>query len=87
MRSVLLMRRVLLMRGVLLALVLSGLVAGCSPEAARTAGGGLGGDVGNSGLPIQMHGNQARNNPSAETPDIGRVPKDAKGVEGWWSGR
>lgn len=75
------------MRRMLVALALSVLVAACSPEATRTVGGGLGADVGNSRLPIQMHGNQARNNPSAETPDIGRVPKDAKGVDGWWSGR
>ena len=75
------------MRGVLIALALSAFVAACSPEAARTQGGGLGADVGNTHLPIQMHGNQAKNNPSANTPDIGRVPRDAKGVEGWWSGR
>ncbi len=60
------------------------LLAACSPEADRTQGGGLGADVGNSRLPIQMHGDQARNNPSFETPGRGAVPNDAKGVSGWW---
>jgi hypothetical protein len=58
---------------------------GCSPEDGRTRGGGLGADVGNTALPIQMHGNRERNNPSARVPDVGRVPRDARGVPGWWA--
>jgi hypothetical protein len=71
------------------ALVLIALLAvvGCSPEDGRARGGGLGADVGNTGLPIQLHGARGRNNPSFHTPEVGRVPRDAKGVPGWWAGR
>jgi hypothetical protein len=62
-------------------------VVGCSPEDGRTRGSGLGADVGNTVLPIELRGNRDRNNPSFRTPDVGRVPRDAKGVPGWWAGR
>ena len=38
-----------------LALICLGTIA-CSPEAARTRGGGPGADVGNHGTPVQLHG-------------------------------
>jgi hypothetical protein len=62
-------------------------VVGCSPEAERARGGGLGADVGNSAPPIELHGNRARNNPDFRVPDLGRAPRDAKGVPGWWARR
>ena len=61
--------------------------AGCSPEDGRARGGGLGADVGNTSLPIRMHGDRDRNKPSFHTPAVGAVPRDAKGVPGWWAGR
>lgn len=72
-----------LLGGALLALGL----LGCSPEASRARGGGLGADPGNAALPIQMHGSPDRNNPSYGVPAVGRAPKDARGVAGWWSAR
>jgi hypothetical protein len=60
-------------------------VVGCSPEDGRTRGGGLGADVGNTVLPIELRGNRERNNPSFRTPAVGRAPADAKGVPGWWA--
>lgn len=68
----------LLLGGVLVAL------AGCSPEEGRPRGGGLGADVGNTSLPIRMHGDRNYNNPSFRVPLVGGVPRDAKGVAGWW---
>ena len=59
------------------------LLAACSPEDGR-ARGGLGADVGNTALPVELRGNQDRNNPSFQTPEVGLVPQDAKGVPGWW---
>lgn len=70
--------------GVLAAAVL--LAVACSPEDGRTRGGGLGADMGNNALPIQMHGSRGRNNPSFQVPLVGQVPRDAKGVPGWWVG-
>jgi hypothetical protein len=61
-------------------------VVGCSPEDGRGRGSGLGADVGNTSLPIQMHGSRARNNPSFQVPAVGRAPRDAVGVPGWWVG-
>lgn len=61
------------------------LLAGCSPEAGRIRGG-LGADVGNTTLPIELRGNRDRNNPSFKTPPRGQVPENAKGVPGWWVG-
>ena len=62
------------------------LAVACSPEDGRAQGGGLGADMGNTALPIQMHGSRSRNNPSFQVPLIGQVPRDAKGVPGWWVG-
>jgi hypothetical protein len=62
-------------------------VGGCSPEDGRTRGGGLGADVGNTTLPIRLHGDRSRNNPSFQVPLLGGVPRDDKGVPGWWVGR
>jgi hypothetical protein len=61
-------------------------MTGCSPEAARTQGGGLGADTGNSRLPIELHGDRRVNNPSFDVPSRGQVPVDGRGVPGWWSG-
>jgi hypothetical protein len=61
------------------------LAVGCSPENGRPRGE-LGADVGNTTLPVEMRGNQGRNNPSFQTPVVGQVPRDAKGVPGWWVG-
>jgi hypothetical protein len=73
-------------RAVVLALLLAGLVA-CSPEDARRVGGGPGADPGNRHYPLpQLHGNRAKNNPSARVPAPGRVPAAAKGVPGYWAG-
>jgi len=60
-------------------------VVGCSPEDARVRGGGLGADVGNTTLPIQMHGDRSRNNPDFQVPLVGGVPRADKGVPGWWA--
>jgi hypothetical protein len=62
-------------------------VGGCSPEAQRVRGGGLGADLGNTSLPIRMHGDRGRNNPSFGVPLPGRGPRDARGVPGWWEVR
>jgi hypothetical protein len=70
-----------------LAVLMLAMVAGCSPEADRTRSGGRGADIGNSVPPIQLHGNRARNNPEYRTPSLGRAPRDAKGVPGWWTSR
>jgi len=70
--------------GVLLATSLL-TVIGCSPEDGRTQGSGLGADVGNTSLPIRLHGDQSRNNPSFHVPFTGGAPRDAKGVPGWWA--
>ena len=58
--------------------------AGCSPEDGRTRGR-LGADVGNTALPVQLHGNRERNNPSFAVPTPGMVPRDARNVPGWWA--
>jgi hypothetical protein len=71
--------------GLGLLLVISVLaVVGCSPEAGRARGGGLGADLGNTSLPIRMHGDRGRNNPSFRVPAPGEVPRDARGAPGWW---
>ena len=69
--------------GLLLALVVIALATtwGCSPEAERTRGR-PGADVGNSVLPIELHGNRARNNPAFQTPLPGLAPRDARAVAG-----
>lgn len=59
-------------------------LGGCSPEASRVRGGGLGADPGNTRLPVQLRGDQSRNNPSFDVPRVGQVPREAKGVPGWW---
>jgi hypothetical protein len=59
-------------------------VVGCSPEAERSRGGS-GADVGNVSRPVEMHGDQRRNNPAYQTPALGRAPADARGVSGWWA--
>ena len=76
-----------LRRGVVAVLAVGGiLLAACSPEATRQLGGGPGADPGNHSHPLpQLHGNQQRNNPAFGTPEVGRVPKDAKGVPGFWA--
>ncbi len=56
----------------------------CSPEASRARGGSLGADVGNTRLPIELHGNVSRNNPSFGVPEVGRAPDDATGLRAWW---
>jgi hypothetical protein len=70
---------------VLLGLLLLLVVVGCSPEAERSRGGGPGADVGNVSRPVEMHGDQRRNNPEYQTPALGRAPADARGVPGWWA--
>ena len=60
-------------------------LAGCSPEASRARGTGMGADVGNTKASVQLHGDPARNNPSFDVPSPGLAPADAKGVAGWWA--
>lgn len=36
-------------------LLIAGVLAGCSPEASRTRGGGPGGDIGNRATEVQLH--------------------------------
>jgi hypothetical protein len=73
-------------RVVLAALLLAALVA-CSPEDDRRVGGGPGADPGNRHYPLpELHGNRAKNNPSARVPTPGRAPAAAKGVPGYWAG-
>jgi hypothetical protein len=72
--------------GVLIVVAVLALV-GCSPEDGRTRGSGPGADVGNTSLPIRMHGDRGRNNPSFQVPLAGGVPRDARGVPGWWVSR
>lgn len=69
--------------GVLLVVALLAVV-GCSPEDGRRRGSGLGADVGNTSLPVRMHGDRGLNNPSFHVPLVGGAPRDAKGVPGWW---
>ncbi len=47
------------------------LLAGCGPEASRTRGGGLGGDIGNRdpNSPVEFHG---ETDPSWDTPIMGQ---------------
>jgi hypothetical protein len=66
------------------ALLLVAMAAACSPEAARTREAGLGADPGNSRLPIELHGDRTKNNPSFEVPARGKVPENSHGVSGWW---
>jgi hypothetical protein len=54
----------------LLLTVLLALLGACSPEAVRQRGGGPGGDVGNHGSPIEIHG---RTDPSHQTPRVGQA--------------
>ncbi len=70
-----------------IALLIAALTAmGCGPEASRSVGGGRGADPGNRDYPLpQLHGDQAKNNPSFEVPDEGLAPRDAKGVPGFWA--
>ena len=68
----------------IVALVLLASAAGCSPEDGRTRGH-LGADVGNTALPIQLHGNRERNNPSFAVPTPGKAPQSARNVPGWWA--
>jgi hypothetical protein len=73
-------------RTIVAALALAALVA-CSPEDVRRTGGGPGADPGNRHYPLpQLHGNRARNNPSARVPAPGRAPASARGVPGYWTG-
>lgn len=69
---------------VLMVALLAVLVVGCSPEANRRRGSGAGADPGNIGTTVELHGNQARNNPSFGVPPRGRAPRDARGLQGWW---
>lgn len=73
-------------RGLALALLLAALaLVACSPEAVRTRGGGPGADLGNRTYPLPaLHGDQTRNNPSYQTPQVGLAPREAKGVPGFW---
>jgi hypothetical protein len=57
-----------LARTALIALLASGLLAACSPEAGRTRGGGPGADVGNRAPSVELHGQQDM---YYETPDLG----------------
>lgn len=58
---------------VLLALGL--LVAGCSPEATRTRGGGPGADIGNRGRSVNLHGSQPYGGMFFETPAAGQASR------------
>ena len=56
----------------LLAVLLGAMaVAACSPEAGRTRSGGLGGDIGNRGPSVDLHGQR---NPYFETPRLAPAP-------------
>lgn len=71
---------------VLAGALLVAILVGCSPEDDRQFAGGPGADPGNRSYPLpRIHGNQVRNNPSANVPDVGRVPREAKGVPGFWA--
>ncbi len=54
-----------------IALILAALLAGCSPEATRTRGQ-MGGDVGNWGRPVEIHGQV---NPYHDTAPVGQAIK------------
>ena len=66
--------RLLRVRSGGLAMLVAGMVllAGCSPEATRTRGGGPGADVGNWGSPIDMHGRQ---DVYQRTPNVGTAAR------------
>jgi hypothetical protein len=68
------------------ALLLLAAVTGCSPEDGRTRGR-LGADIGNTALPVQLHGNRERNNPAFAVPTPGKAPQTARNVPGWWARR
>jgi hypothetical protein len=72
-------------RAIAVGLFALAVVTGCSPEASRTQGAGLGADPGNSRLPIELHGDRRENNPNYDVPQRGRVPSDSRGVPGWWA--
>jgi hypothetical protein len=67
-------RRASLLAAVVFALAT---LVGCSPEDGRTRGS-AGADIGNTALPIQLHGDRSKNNPSFQTPFPGRAPRDAR---------
>lgn len=60
-------------------------LTGCSPEAGRERGGGLGADPGNTKLPIQTHGDTSRNNPWFKVPHVGAAPREATDMRPWWA--
>jgi hypothetical protein len=65
-------------RSLLIGLAVAALaVTACSPEATRTRGGGPGGDVGNRGNPVDLHGpNQPGTGPGGmfyHTPRVGQA--------------
>ena len=54
-------------------LIVGGLiVAGCSPEASRTRGGGRGADPGNRGDTVELHGKRAPGQMYYRTPAVGQ---------------
>lgn len=71
----------------LMVVVLALLATACSPEGDRVRGGGPGGDIGNRGQPVQLHGDRARNNPDFHVPGKVSAPRETWGVPGWWAGR
>jgi hypothetical protein len=56
-------------------------LVGCSPEGDRTRGS-AGADIGNTALPIRLHGDRSKNNPSFQTPLPGLAPRNARAVTG-----
>jgi hypothetical protein len=73
--------------GLLLAALVVLLVAACSPEGERVRSGGRGGDIGNTGQPVQLHGDRTRNNPDFQVPGKVQAPREAWGVPVWWDSR
>jgi hypothetical protein len=67
----------------LLALLVAILLAGCAPEGRRERGGGPGGDIGNWGRPVRMHGDvDPVSRIYYETPPMGDAIRRS-GSAGW----
>ena len=73
--------------GLILAALALLVLTGCSPEAERVRSGGPGGDIGNRGRPVRLHGDRARNNPDFQVPGKVQAPRETWGAPGWWAGR
>lgn len=62
-------------RSLALALLAALALAGCSPESLRSRGSGPGGDIGNRGATVELHG---RTDPAYGVPPVGRAVEQTR---------